>query len=330
MLAWPATYGTFAVKEVGVLATFEKPMQPFTPFTDSTPLLGDEAALRARAECDGYLFFRALLPREDVMDVRRDLLRVVEDAGWRAPDQESLGGRLQLDVLADVPADEMRLDVGVSTAMYHAAQRLESPHALPHHPRLLALYRDLFGEEVLVHPRHIIRMITAHPAMVATPRHQDFPLIQGTPATWTAWIPLGDCSREMGGLAVLRASHRLGYVPIAEAAGAGGIEAQLCQGEDDWFSTDYQAGDVLTFPSYTVHRGLPATRRDEVRLSLDVRYQNALQPVETRSLLPHCELSWDEIYAHWKDSSFQRYWESMPLEISGWDDALVQPSRRIC
>jgi hypothetical protein len=39
-------------------------------------------------------------------------------------------------------------------------QKQESFHCLPHHPRLLALYQTLFGGEVLVHARHIMRLVT--------------------------------------------------------------------------------------------------------------------------------------------------------------------------
>src|SRR5947208_15623403 len=115
-------------------------------------------------------------------------------------------GRLNVDALSAVPEAEMRTDIGVPHAAYDDVQKLESVHRLPHHPELLALYRALFGREVLVHPRHIIRMVTPHQSLVPTPQHQDFPLIQGTSNTWTCWFPVGDCLRSMGGLTVLRGS----------------------------------------------------------------------------------------------------------------------------
>ena len=297
-------------------------------FVDSTALLPDADALRERAESDGYLFFKALLPRDEVRSVRADLLSVVARHGWRAP--QAPDGFVDEAVIAQVPAEEMRLDIGVSNAIYNDVQRLESVHRLPHHPRLLELFRAIFGSEVLVHPRHIVRMITAHPSMVPTPHHQDFPLVQGTPRFWTCWFPIGDCPLEMGGLAVLRGSHRRGYLPIEPARGAGGLGVQLCPGEEQWLSTNYQAGDVLCFPAYTVHKGLPNQRREMIRLSFDVRYQSVDEPIETRSLRPHCELSWEEIYRDWQRDDLQFYWEKRAPEIAPWDDALVQPSRRIC
>ncbi len=297
---------------------------------DSLPLLGDAKGLRERAVGDGFLFFRGLLPRTDVMALRKDLLTVVERHGWRQPGQDDLGGALDLEAINRVPEGEMRMDIGVSALAYDDVQRLEALHAFPHHPRLMDLYRGIFGEKVLLHPRHIVRMVTGHRSMSPTPPHQDFPLIQGTANTWTCWIPVGDCPREMGGLAVLRRSHRNGCLPIQAAAGAGGMAVQLCPGEADWVSTDYAAGDVLTFPSHTVHRALRSRRPGDIRLSLDVRYQPASESIEEKSLLPHCGLTWEDIYKGWKSDAHKYYWRGFEPRLSPWDSSLHQPGRRIC
>lgn len=301
-------------------------------FIDSSPLLenGDFDGLRRRADEEGYLFFRGLLPVEAIREVRRDMLAVVEAYGWRVPGQDGLGGTLDLDALAQVPDDEMRSDIGVSRAAYHDVQKLESFHALPHHPNLRAFYRGLFNDDVLVHPRHIARMITAHPVMVPTPQHQDFPLIQGTSNTWTCWFPLGECPRSMGSLTVLRASHTEGYIPIRRAKGAGSISVQLCPGQKVWVEGDFAEGDVLTFPCFTVHRALRQKQREQIRLSMDVRYQPVSEAVEQKSLLPHCELTWEEIYAGWERDNLKYYWEGSAPKLSPWDDTLLQPARRIC
>ncbi len=308
----------------------DTPLEQPSCFIDSSSLLEDPAALRQRAAQDGYLFFKRFLPTQDVLDLRKEMLGVVEKYGWRQAGQDAYGGRLDLDALNRVPEEEMRTDIGVSTAAYHDVQRLERFHRLPHHPRLLALYRTLFGEDVLVHARHIARMITAHKTVFPTPPHQDFPLIQGSSNTWTCWIPVGDCPRDLGGLTVLRASHRYGFLPIQPAKGAGGIAVPLCSYDREWFEGDFDAGDVLTFPCYTIHKALRCQHKELIRLSLDVRYQPLSEPVEAKSLLPHCDLTWDEIYAGWKNEDLKYYWRQLDLEPSPWDDTLFQPKRRIC
>ncbi|MCX6366984.1 MAG: phytanoyl-CoA dioxygenase family protein [Armatimonadetes bacterium] len=232
-----------------------------------------------------------------------------------------------------MPESAMRTDIGVSAAAYNDVQKLESVHALPHHPKLLALYKTLFADEVLVHARHIIRMISPHPAVFPTPPHQDFPLIQGTQNTWTCWFPLGDCPRELGSLKVLRGSHKLGYLPLKPAKGAGAIAIQTCpweEHEDDWIEGDFALGDVLTFPAFTVHKALPSQFPDRIRLSFDVRYQPLSEPVEEKSLLPHCGLTWEQVYENWHSDELQYYWRRLPLTYSGWNPKLLQPERRIC
>lgn len=303
-----------------------------TSFIDSSPLLeaGDFHGLRARASEEGYLFFRQLLPKEDLRRLRLAMLDVVDRHGWLDPDREKEEGVVNVEALNRVAREAMRLDIGVSTEAYDDVQRLEIMHRMPHHPRLLELYDGLFGEKTLVHPRHIVRMVTPHKDMVPTPQHQDFPLIQGTANTWTCWFPVGDCPIELGGLTVLRQSHRLGYIPIQQAEGAGEIAVQLCPGEDTWISGGFEMGDVLTFPSFTVHKALKCQFPDRIRLSLDVRYQPVSEIVEYKSLIPHCELSWDQIYSGWETQDLQYYWRRLPLKLSPWDDTLRQPKRRIC
>jgi ectoine hydroxylase-related dioxygenase (phytanoyl-CoA dioxygenase family) len=267
----------------------------YTPsrFTESTELLDNPAALQQRAIEDGYLFFKKFLPKDEVAALRADMLGVVEKYGWRQKGQDALGGVIDVDALNQVPEEKMRTDIGVSTEAYNDVQRLERFHRLPHHPRLLGLYRTLFGKEVLVHARHIGRMITAHKNVFPTPPHQDFPLIQGTSNTWTCWLPVGDCPCELGGLTVLRGSHRYGYLPIQPAKGAGGIAVPLCSYDREWVEGDFEAGDILTFSSYTIHRALRCQWKEQIRLSLDVRYQPIDEPVESKSLLPHCDLTWE-------------------------------------
>ncbi len=300
-----------------------------TEYEDSSPLLDDPESLRAKGEADGYLFFRGLLPRNEVAKVRRDALNVLQGAGWLANDSET-DGELNLAALSDVPSEDMRLDIGVSRALYLRIQQLPSVHRLPHHPALMNLFSRLIGEPVFVHPRHIVRAMTPHPAIRPTPAHQDFPHIQGTTQTWTCWFPLGDCPRELGSLSILRGSNSLGHLPIHSAEGAGGIATQLCRGEDDWKGTDFSAGDVLTFPSLTIHRALAPSVRDQVRLSMDVRYQAASNPVDGSSLRNHSDHPWSEIYENWTDRDLQYYWEDKAPRLSPWDSSLLQPGIRIC
>jgi hypothetical protein len=309
-------------------------------YEDATPLLGDPEALRAKAARDGFLFFRGLLDEQSVLDVRLAALGVLGRHGLRPDGAPPLSGKLDLERLNAIPAEELRLDIGVTHQQYFELQSLPEFHRLPHHPALLRVYQSLFGEEVFVHPRHIMRAMTPHPATGATPPHQDFPLIQGAPETWTCWFPLGDCAVELGPLTVLRGSHRDGYVPVGNDYGTDDNAGfwtdwgvQLCDHEVDWVAGAFSAGDAVTFSSFTIHRSMRATIRDEIRLSADVRYQRASDPVHEASLTNHSDRPWEEIYARWseRDGDLRYYWESDRPSLSPWDESLVQPGgRRIC
>jgi hypothetical protein len=297
---------------------------------DSTELLSDPEALRAKASADGYLFFRGLIPEQAVLEVRRDIMQVLGREGWLLDGRPTELGLGDDDAINRIPVDDLRLDIGISGEGYFHVQQVQSLHRLPHHPALLSLYSTLFGEEVFVHPRHIIRVMTSHRALRPTPPHQDFPLVQGSQNTWTCWSPLGDCPADLGSLSVMRGSHKKGYLPIEFTEGAGGIGALLCREEDDWVGADFGIGDVLTFPAFTVHRALPALRKDRVRLSMDVRFQPASEPIEARSLTNHSDREWEEVYADWQVEDTQYYWREASPRLSPWDDSLMQPGRRIC
>lgn len=319
------------VERGGIAVTAGPELLTIGRLTESNDALGDPVELRRRADDDGYLFFRDLLPVEDVNRVRHDVLRRVAADGWLDLRRPLDDGFVDHDAVGAIPIEELRDDIGVSGLGYVHIQQLESMHRLPHHPRLLALYRDLLGDDPFVHPRHIVRAMTSHPDLHPTPPHQDFPLVQGSGATWTCWFPLGDCPRSMGSLAVLPRSHRHGRLAVEQAPGAGHIGAQICDDHTDaWRSADFAAGDVLTFPAFTVHRSLRPVDRARLRLSMDVRYQSGTEPIEARSLTNHADVDWSIIYEGWTDASLQYYWQSDELPIVPWDDSFIQPSRRIC
>ena len=57
------------------------------PFTDSTVLVRDGAALGANLDRDGYIFLRGVLPRDEIMGIRRQLLALADKGGWLKGDE---------------------------------------------------------------------------------------------------------------------------------------------------------------------------------------------------------------------------------------------------
>jgi ectoine hydroxylase-related dioxygenase (phytanoyl-CoA dioxygenase family) len=113
---------------------------------------------------------------------------------------------------------------------------------------------------------------------MATQPHQDAHYVRMMGDFWTAWAPLGDCPRSLGGLALLAGSHRDGlYDHSGVGIVDGGVEVA---GDRVWSTTDYRCGDAVVFQCHTLHRSLPNRSGDRLRLSADYRYGFWDEPAE--------------------------------------------------
>lgn len=283
-------------------------------FRDSTSSRGDGPELLRRIREDGYLFLRGVLPEEPLEALRREFLLLAREGGWLQP------GTAVEEALADPSASCVEPE-SKYYAVYHRIYRLESFHALPHDARLVDLFERIFGEPVLLHPRIIGRLIFPRDTAAidyTTPAHQDYPHIQGTEETFTAWIPLSDCPRELGPLTVAEGTHRAGVRTFRPALGAGGLEV-IDPLEGRWRTGDFRLGDVLIFHSLTVHKALP-NLTNRLRISVDFRYQRRSEPINRECLLlDGSPLSWEEIYRHWQSKEHQYYWERFCLTTVPFD-----------
>ncbi len=227
----------------------------------------------------GHLFFPGLLPREVVMDARREALALCQSAGWVDPGPTGLNARwLGGSVPSDASEEWARF-----YREWTAAPRFGS---VPEHPALLDVMTKLLGSEVLLHPRKIGRVGFPLNEGQQTPIHQDYFHIRGTVQTFTAWVPLGDVPQVLGCLAIADSSHELGFREHQPSPGPGGYAVQA-DSDALWRSEDFSAGDVVIFHSLTMHRALPNRTENEVRISLDNRYQRASDEVDPSSLKPH-------------------------------------------
>ena len=286
------------------------PMGSIESFLDSTPLLTEPTALRSRANELGYLFFPGLLATEPILSVRRQILEICQNHGWIQPDTNiDAGIAVDDDVIIESTGDPRW------QAFYNDAQRLRDFHALALSQPILDTLAVLFGEPVLAHPRNILRVIFPRSATYTTPPHQDHFYIGGSRDTWTGWFPLGDCSIELGSLAMVPGSHLTGFHDVHEAKGAGGRAVDV-DADSTWVGGDFACGDVLFRHSLAIHQGRP-NETDRLRLSCDFRYQPRSHEVRSDSLTPHMNwLTWDEVYAGWRpDDPLRSYWEAWDLAV---------------
>jgi len=287
-------------------------------YVESSGLIDQPEALRARADADGYLYFKDRIPLKDLMAVRADFAAILYNHGWLDD------GTNPIDALT---TQRPRLEGDDDYwPVLDEFQRLESFHTLPHHPSILSILDVLFDETALPHPRNIGRIMFPNAVEHSTPSHQDYIHIQGTPNTWTCWIPLSDVPQELGGgLAIAAGSNKRGLLPVRQTLGAGhfGIDEERI--DDDWHQGPLSAGSFLLFHSNTIHRGLPNRTANRIRLSVDYRYQPSAEPICSESLKPHfARMTWDDIYAEWESKRFQYYWKDLPLQCVAHDLGIIQ------
>lgn len=252
---------------------------PVDEFIESNDSINDAATLRCRLKETGYLFFRGVLNVDGLMQVRRDILSLCHDHGWLSPTAPLMDG-----VYSQIPFPDYYQEY---MPMYRKLIRLESFNQYSRSPEIMNLVTSLLGGEILAHPRTISRVTFPKHVAFTTQPHQDFYYIRGTPETYTAWIPVGDCSRKLGGLALLENSNRLGFLKHEPAVGAGGNGIRTAKLGLRWLASDFQAGDYLLFHSYTIHGALENQTPDRLRISMDFRYQLASDEVNPKSLIPH-------------------------------------------
>ena len=282
-------------------------------FRVSNDALDDAGELRRRIDQDGYLFFRKLEDPDQLWDLRLQLLSVCRDGGWLQ------AGSALADGIADVSRKCAEGDPEY-LAVYNQVQKVEAFHRAGHWPVVLDVMAKLIGEPILPHPSKVARLWFPQHTLHTTPPHQDFVHFQGTYDTYTCWTPVGDCPRELGGLAVLPGSHKRRVIFDHHfALGAGGLGVDTAQFDGAWLSTDYELGDALIFHSLTLHQALPNLTPDRLRLSLDNRYQALSQPIAEHQLRPHLSrasgLTWEEVYAGWRSRDLQYYWRDLPLTV---------------
>ncbi len=283
----------------------------FLPMQDSSDELDEADVLRDRLAQDGYLYFKGVLDRDAVMDLRRVILGVLARHGWIRSGMALMEGQAVVE-----PVHE---EMAAHAPVYDDIQRLEAFHTLAHHPDLMNVMQQVLGPTAFPHPLKICRIGFPEHYEATTPPHQDYPNNQGTTNLTAAWIPVGDVPMDLGPVAVLRGSNRYGVLPLAGHMGPGRRQAKVPRQmleELRWVTTDFEAGDVLVFNSMTVHAALHNVTELDLRVSVDFRYQLEGEALTEICLEPHFQrVTWDEIYASWGSDRYQYYWKDLRYEV---------------
>jgi hypothetical protein len=277
----------------------------FGELRDSSYLVADAGALSERLREDGYLFIRGFFRGEDVLAARRGFVERIAALGNLEPGTDLMDAILRRDG---------------KLQNFWAGWGLDNPAIQPllFSGRILDFYRDFFGEAVRPFDETWLRVVG--PGRGTQPHCDVVYMGRGTrDKLMTAWVPMGDVPLHVGGLMILEGSHlkheRLAsYLNrdvdayCANNSDAGKVEEGFRNGIDlrpkaerarwegalsknpaslreklggRWLTTEFEAGDLLTFTMRTVHASLD-NQSDRYRMSTDTRYQPASLPIDER------------------------------------------------
>lgn len=287
------------------------------PMYEANELLGDVPALRRRLASDGYLFFRSIVPVERLTELRDQITRILAGQGWIEG-----GDKRMLAIAKGRPRREGQPRF---FRAHDQIVKLEALHSLAHEENLLGVMRKALGDTAFPHPLSIVRLIFPGSPELSTPPHQDYPNNQGTPKLTAAWMPLADTRIEDGSLAIMEGSHKYGVLPLKFHLGAGNRRAVLSEELAGlrWVGADFKLGDVVLFPSLTVHKAMENHNPQCMRLSVDFRYQLEGEALTEGCLKPHFQrVSWEEIYADWQSDALKYYWRDKDYVEVPWNPAL--------
>jgi hypothetical protein len=260
---------------------------------DSSDAADDFAELRRRFAEDGYVYMRGYLDRDEVLEARRSLTDRLAEAGVLDPAFPSIEGVCKPGSGYVFKPEITNNNPEVQNLLYG--------------PRLIDFYRQFYAEDVRHYDFTWLRAIG--PGKGTNP-HCDLPYMgRGTHKHMTCWVPYGDISFELGGLMILERSHKRmdlleSYVyrdvdsfcenKPADAANAKAgkwtFSGTLSHNPPvirnkfggRWLTTEFRAGDFITFGMFLVHASLDNRSDNRLRISSDSRYQRASEPVDDR------------------------------------------------
>jgi hypothetical protein len=276
---------------------------------------------RRQRAVDGYFLLRGFLDQPLLAQARDAILAVLHAEGCiSTPDHRDY--RIVKSYAADL-TPRFR-------AILQRIVSLEAVHDLLHLPQLHTFFSEFYGEPVFVMPAFCPRIsfpIGPGKLWTITTPHQEYGYFGGDRRFMVAWIPLDDCSHEMGPVRLAPGSHKQGLLPM-RLSRQGGLEVDYPE-DMDWASAGFKLGDLLAFDSHLVHASTQNVS-DRIRLSIDLRLQ-PLSGSVLRSSLPTTHFIYDtsieETYRTFRKQHRKYYWLRAPLDIV--DTELPRPATQL-
>lgn len=254
---------------------------PNEPYLDCSPEISSARQIAERANTQGYLFFRGLIP-ESLLDPIRSFVRLFAvNEGWVLPEngnQAVLKGRSGAKLSGRGWDDPRWIELQRATAQLPAFQELVSARLI------LDILAVVYGEKAApAMTNHVWLKLPGSPEHTTRP-HRDSFYLPGCPRMWTIWIPLSDTPIELGPLGIVAGSHRTNDWPQKEAMSGIDVPKSV-----KWATQAVKPGDVVFFGANTIHCAWSNMSPSDVRLSLDIRYEplatknSILRPAVTKT-----------------------------------------------
>ncbi|KAI9934573.1 hypothetical protein ASPWEDRAFT_645147 [Aspergillus wentii DTO 134E9] len=282
------------------------------PTSRDTPM----EIMKKRFDRDGYLLVKNLLPKQPVLDCRREYFKHMSPSGLLKEGTDLVDGIFsEKDSRKFLPPGNLRRLFGLKDdeesdkylELMISAHEAKFYLDLCEIPELRDFIRRFEGwEHITMLQRTMLRAFT--PDCELTPVHFDQMYLRAGPATsLTAWVPIGDISLEGGGLMYLENSADIGRQTEEEfSRNAGNLTDEervsaFNKNMNDggflsrdtveygqktkrkWLITEYEVGDVIFHNPFMVHascKNKDPERR--IRLATDLRFVDATKPYDKR------------------------------------------------
>jgi hypothetical protein len=235
-------------------------------------------AMRAQFQSDGYVLLRGALDRTAVLDLRADYFARFD------PVMLAAGTTPRDGVFSGVEPAGLS-EYGTAGHPAYELVRSAGFDAFTRDAQLRSIAETLLDGPAELLPRRILRHFQRSAAR-ASRAHVDWDYMDhGGERVVTAWVPLGDCPIECGGLVYLEGSHTIPRAELDQLrdhtdrphdrrpiSNDLGMTARVLGGR--WLWSDYYAGDVVLHSPHLVHASLDNTS-DVMRLSADLRFRRS-------------------------------------------------------
>lgn len=238
---------------------------------------GLTAAERAALDADGYLLRKGVFDADDLQRLAADCEALAERLQASARGEKEVAGsymfQRQWDSLVMVKWEPDAPDLLQGVEPFaHVSPELK---AWGLDARLVGPASEMIGEPAVLWTEKL-NLKRANRGGKYT-LHQDYPYWRKiNPAAdriVTAMLFLDDSTRENGCLEAAPGTHREGMQPRRDVEGIGGLEMEPARFDHERLvALEAEAGDVLFFGSFLVHRSLP-NRSDQDRRALLYSYQ---------------------------------------------------------